>query len=113
MEKFAKIFLITMVLLAIFIVAAIITPTNHKQISVRKYGDKYPFNIDNLTLYCENAAVWVIDKQNNIYPLNAAGYDKFKNHAGTDKILNFNTQNPQWQNLDLIINDGLKLCKGK
>ena len=41
MEKFAKIFLITMVLLATFIVAAIITPTNHKQISVKKYGDKY------------------------------------------------------------------------
>lgn len=111
MKNLAKIFLFIVVLFAIFVIAAIIAPVNHKEISVANFGNKYPFNIDNLTLYCENAAVWVQDSKNNIYPLNSAGYDKFTTHANTDTILNFDDKNPQWDSLDVIINAGLKLCK--
>lgn len=86
------------------------------KISIAKYGDSYPFTIDNLTLKCENDAVWVEDKALNKYALNGLAYNKL-NGRGDFKGYSTIIEKP---NPDLpgttfgpgdMLSRGLELCK--
>lgn len=88
MEKFARIFLISAAIFAALVILIIAAaPDNEQNVITRKeYGDKYPFTIDNLSLYCENSAVYMKDKKLNIYPLNGLAKSKFKGHSNLKSL---------------------------
>lgn len=115
LRKFAKVFCCIVAILTIFVIAICLTPTTTKKINGSEYGSQYPFIIDNLILKCKKNSVWVEDENNNIFPLNAAAYDIFKEHANTDDILQKDNieKNPTeyWQKYDALVNDGLRMCR--
>ncbi len=78
-------------------------------LTIEKYGEEYPFTIDNLTLKCENQAVWVEDKALNKYALNGLADGKFQGRGDykgytTSILLPNKTDNE-------ILNLGFTLCK--
>ena len=44
-----------------------------------KFGENYPYTVDNLKLKCENDAVWVEDSAENKYALNGLASSKLQN----------------------------------
>ncbi len=45
-----------------------------------EYGDKYPYRIDDLTVYCQGSAVWFEDNNGNKYALNDVAKNLLKNN---------------------------------
>lgn len=78
-------------------------------ISVAKYGENYPYTIDNLKLKCENDAVWVEDSALNKYALNGLANGKFQGRGDykgyTNGILKENKNEAD------ILSKGLEFCK--
>ncbi len=75
-----------------------------------KYGEEYPYTIDNLRLKCENYAVWVEDSALNKYALNGLADAKFqgrRDYKGYTTEIQDKTKTPDGNFLDL----GFKLCK--
>lgn len=122
MEKFAKIFLIIVIVFVAFVVLIIATaPENSQTIQANKqngepkwllkeweYGEKYPYTLDDLTINCKASAVWLEDVNGNKYALNGFAKSMLKNDkkykGTTDAILKKGMA-------DLYLpNDALKIC---
>ena len=91
-------------------------------INKAKYGEKYPYTIDNLELKCEDNAVWVEDSSGNKYAINGLAYIRFtqlgeESFKGyTKDILKTNTKistSKQTVKYDdaMFLDLGLQLCK--
>ena len=108
-----------LIIFVIFIVMAIIMMFtfdgssdinyNPALITISQYGEDYPYTIDNLTLKCDNQAVWVEDTALNKYALNGLAYSKlqtlpdFKGYSAEILIKGKSDFN--------FINKGLEFCK--
>jgi len=86
------------------------------EISISKYGDEYPFTIDNLKLKCESGAVWVEDGAKNKWALNGLADGKFQgkgDYKGYTAAIE--KPNPDMPGTTLgygsMLSIGLKLCK--
>ena len=85
-------------------------------ITVEKYGEAYPFTIDNLKLKCENDAVWVEDEALNKYALNGladkllSGRGDYKGYTTSIEKPNPNIKGMTMGSGDMLI-IGMDLCK--
>lgn len=85
-------------------------------ITKEKFGENYPFTIDNLTLKCENDAVWVEDSEHNKYALNGLADTEFK---GREDYKGYTTSiekpNPEIPGTTLgygeMLSKGMEFCK--
>lgn len=77
-------------------------------ISIAKYGKDYPYTIDNLTLKCENDAVWVEDSALNKYALNGLANNKFQGRSDYKGYTNIILK--QGKSDSDILSKGLELC---
>lgn len=115
----AIIFMLVLIVIMLFVDNGSIsasTTDNPSKITVEKYGEKYPFTIDNLVLKCENEAVWVEDDALNKYALNSLADRKF---SGRDDYKGYTTSiekpNPDTPGTTLgyggMLELGFSLCK--
>lgn len=81
---------------------------NPALISIAKYGKDYPYTIDNLTLKCENDAVWVEDSALNKYALNGLANNKFQGRSDYKGYTNIILK--QGKSDSDILSKGLELC---
>lgn len=79
------------------------------RLTVAEFKEKYPYTIDNLRLFCEKDAVWLMDSKGYKYPLNGAAINKLKGLHGTKDIKEI-TKNIR-QDESIILSRGLQLCK--
>lgn len=88
------------------------TEVNDKSyITKEKYGEDYPFTIDNLTLKCEDDAVWVEDSALNKYALNGLADSKFRGR-GDYKGYTTSIEKPDPDIPGTTLGDGGMLVKG-
>lgn len=80
-------------------------------ITKEKYGEDYPFTIDNLTLKCENDAVWVEDAALNKYALNGLANTRFQGR-GDYKGYTTSIEKPNPDIPGTTLGDGGMLSKG-
>lgn len=85
---------------------------NSNILTIREYGDKYPYTIDNLELKCSPVnAVWVETTSGEKYSLNGNAMNLLKSdstHKGsTNLILKKDKTDIE------ILNKGFELCKNK
>lgn len=80
-------------------------------ISIAKYGEAYPFTIDNLRLKCEDGAVWVEDEALNKYALNGLANGKFQGR-GDYKGYTTSIEKPNPDIPNTTLGDGGMLSKG-
>ncbi len=76
-----------------------------------KFGENYPYTIDNLKLKCENNAVWVEDSTGNKYAVNGLA---FSNLSNDPKFKGYTTEISKTAPLvedSKILDLGFTLCK--
>lgn len=85
------------------------TQEDSSLISTAKYGETYPYTIDNLKLKCENDAVWLEDSALNKYALNGLANGKLQGRGDykgyTNSILKENKSEAD------ILSKALEFCK--
>lgn len=79
------------------------------RLTVAEFKEKYPYTIDNLRLFCEKDAVWLMDSKGYKYPLNGTAINKLKSLHGTKDIKEILKSNSEDESP--ILKRGLELCK--
>lgn len=79
------------------------------------YGEKYPYTVENLTLKCENEAVWLVDDNNNLYAVNGLAAGKLSgesNYKGySTEISKIDPETNLKASDYVILEKGFSLCK--
>lgn len=107
-----KIFITIGVLYVIFsiLIIASTDKTNPNVLTVKEYGEKYPYTIDNVELFCRPVdAVYIETKNGEKYALNGLAMNLLKNDpkykGNTNAILK-----PTKTDVEFL-NKGFELCK--
>ena len=82
---------------------------NPNLLTIEKFGENYPYTINNVELKCSLSAVWVETQNGEKYALNNLGANYLKNDAsykGTTNLI----MKPNKTDFDFL-NKGFEMCK--